>query len=69
MTQSLGAYLDAVLWIFFGAVILFVAPAMMRKSPRAEQNAKYVPMVRICGILLLLLGLVRLASKMFGWGI
>jgi hypothetical protein len=50
------------------AVHMF-APVMMRKSPQAEQNAKFLPMVRICGILLLVLGLVRLAGKVLRWGI
>ena len=68
MTQTLGAYLDSVLWIVFGLMGLFLTPSLMRNSPRAAQNAKYLTMVRICGALLLVVGLLRLASKLFGWG-
>jgi hypothetical protein len=69
MNQNIGAYLDALLWIGFGIVALFVAPGLIRKSPRGEQNAKHIAMLKICGIILLLVGCVRVASKLFGWGI
>jgi hypothetical protein len=29
----------------------------------------YIPMVRIVGAVVLIVGLVRLASKLFGWGL
>ena len=69
MNQAVGAYLDCFLFIVFGSYALILASAAMRKGGRGEQNAKYIPVVKIAGAVVLFFGLLGLASKLFGWGL
>jgi hypothetical protein len=69
MNQAIGAYLDCFLFIVFGGSALIFAPAAMRKGGKGQQNAKYIQIVKIAGAVALVVGLVKLASKLFGWGL
>ena len=69
MNQAIGAYLDCILFIVFGGFALIFAPAAMRKGERGEKNAKHIRIVKIAGAVALVVGLLRLASKLFGWGL
>jgi hypothetical protein len=69
MNQTIGAYLDCLLWIVFGVLGLMFAPAYMRKHGKGDRIEKNIKMVKIGGGLILAVGLIRLASRFFGWGL
>ena len=69
MNQTIGAYLDCILLIFFGVFGLFFTRLAMPKTGKGEENEKRAKVLKIGGAVLLLIGLVKLASKLLGWGL
>jgi hypothetical protein len=65
MNQNVGAYLDCFLSIVIGFGLLFFAPVIMRKGGKT----KYIKMVKIAAVVILVIGLIRLAGKLFGWDV
>jgi hypothetical protein len=56
--QQIGALLDKAFFIGAGLFMLFVSPKILRKNMAAEEKIRVLKILRICGIGLILCGII-----------
>jgi hypothetical protein len=64
MFQSIGAYLDCILFLGAGLFCLLAPPSSVRQEGGPEEVKKRLKIFRIAGVILLIIGILFLAKSL-----